>query len=234
VLRGEKRLERDLEMARHTQLRLLPKRNPEVEGLDIGAAYSPARELGGDFFDYLRYADGRFAVAVGDVAGKATPAALLAAMTSGLLRAYDDQRPSESTKSNRFVAMAYCLFDPATATLTLANAGLPRPFCARAGDAEEIDVSGVPLGVFRGTLYVERTRTLEVGDSIALCSDGLMEEENSRGEPFGRDRVRSALITLASGSAQEIADGLVRAVREFAGNPARQSDDHTVVVLKRV
>jgi sigma-B regulation protein RsbU (phosphoserine phosphatase) len=212
----------------------------------VGAAYSPARELGGDFYDFLRYADGRFAVAIGDVAGKATPAALLAAMTVGLLRAQDEERPGEpaetltelndrlksSTKSNRFVAMAFCVYDPESATLKLVNAGLPRPLRARNDNVEEIPVEGIPLGAFPGTVYDEKTLTLCEGEAIVLCSDGLLEEENLTGEPFGAARVHSALRRLLSGSAQEIADGLTRAVKEFAGDPARQRDDHTVVVLK--
>jgi sigma-B regulation protein RsbU (phosphoserine phosphatase) len=246
VLRDEKRLETDLATARRTQLRLLPKRNPSFAGLEIGTAYSPALELGGDFYDFLRYRDGRLAVAVGDVAGKATPAALLAAMTVGLLRSHEDERSSEpaallaeindhlksSTQSNRYVTMAFCVYDPESATLKLVNAGLPRPLLARDGRVEEILIEGVPLGVFRGTVYNEETLTLKGGDVIVLCSDGLIEEENPAGDAFGTARVQSVLGDLLSRPAQEIADGLTRAVSDFSGDPALQRDDYTVVVLK--
>ena len=246
MLRDEQRLERDLATARRTQLRLLPKKNPRVSGLEIGAAYSPARELGGDFYDFLRYRDGRFAVAVGDVAGKATPAALLAAMTVGLLRAHDDERPGEpadllaelndhiqsSSSRNRFVAMAYCVYDPESALLKLVNAGLPRPFHARGERVEEIPIEGVPLGIFRGTGYREETLRLKSGEAVVLYSDGLLEEENPAGVPFGIARIQAAISELLPQPAQEIADGLTRAVVEFSGDPARQRDDLTVVVLK--
>jgi sigma-B regulation protein RsbU (phosphoserine phosphatase) len=246
VLRDEQRLERDLATARRTQLRLLPKKNPRIAGLEIGTAYSPARELGGDFYDFLRHRDGCLAIAVGDVAGKATPAALLAAMTVGLLRAHDDERPSEpaellaelndylqsSTSKNRYVAMAFCVYNPESATLKVVNAGLPRPFHARGKRVEEIPVEGIPLGIFRGTVYREETLTLKGGEAIVLYSDGLLEEENPAGDPFGVARLQAAISELLPRPAQEIADGLTGAVREFAGDPALQRDDHTVVVLK--
>ena len=246
VLRDEQRLERDLATARRTQLRLLPESNPRIDGLEIGATYSPARELGGDFYDFLRYGDGGLAVAVGDVAGKATPAALLAAMTVGLLRACVVEHAGEpaellaelndhlhsTAQANRFVAMAFGVYDPEAATFKLVNAGLPRPFLAQGDRMEEIVVEGVPLGIFSGTVYDEKTLTIRGGETVVLCSDGLLEDENPGGDAFGAARVQSALGELLPLSAQEIADGLTRAVKEFSGDPTRQRDDHTVVVLK--
>jgi len=246
VSRDEQRLELDLATARRTQLRLLPKRNPRIAGLEIGAAYSPARELGGDFYDFLRFGDGGLAVAVGDVAGKATPAALLAAMTVGLLRAHVVEYPGgpadllaelndhlqSTAPSNRFVAMIFGVYDPKAATFKLVNAGLPWPFLVRGDRVEEIRLEGVPLGVFPGTVYSEKTIELKGGEIVALCSDGLLEDENPGGEPFGAVRIRSTLGELRDRPAQGIADGLTRAVKAFSGDPTRQRDDHTVVVLK--
>ncbi len=246
VLRDEQRLERDLATAQRTQLRLLPKSNPRIAGLEIGATYSPARELGGDFYDFLRYPDGRLAIAVGDVAGKATPAALLAAMTVGLLRGYlvkhrggpaellaelNDHLQSVG-QANRYVAMAFGIYDPQNTTLKLVNAGLPRPLHARGNRVEEIPLEGVPLGIFSGTVYSEKTLTLRDGEAVVFYSDGLPEGENPAGEPFGTARVQSALRELLSRPAQEIADGLTRAASEFSGDPTLQRDDLTVVVLK--
>lgn len=246
VQRDEQRLDRDLATARRTQLRLLPKSNPSIAGLEIGAAYSAARELGGDFYDFLPDGDGGLAIAVGDVAGKATPAALLAAMTVGLIRACVIEHRGEpakllarlnghldsSSRSNDFVAMIFGVYDPEAATFKLVNSGLPRPFLARGDRMEEIVVEGMPLGLFPGTSYEEKTLTLQGGETVVLCSDGLMEDENPGGEAFGAAGIRSALGDLLPLPAQEIADGLIRAVREFSGDPALQHDDHTVVVLK--
>ena len=246
VLRDEQRLDRDLATARRTQLRLLPKSNPHVTGLEIGTTYAPAYELGGDFYDFLRYPDGRVAVAVGDVAGKATPAALLASMTVGLLRGYVAERPGEpaallaeindhlqtSSPSNRYVAMAFGVYDPERATLVLANAGFPRPLHSRDERVEEIPVDGVPLGMISGTVYREQTLKLRPGDAVVFCSDGLIEDENSAGDTFGAVRLDPVLRKLLPRPAQEIADGLTREARVFSGDPERQHDDYTVVVLK--
>jgi len=128
--------------------------------------------------------------------------------------------------------MALGVYDPEAATFTLVNAGLPRPFHTRGDRVEEISLEGVPLGIFPGSVYVEETLTLKSGDAVVLCSDGLLEEENSRGENFGAARVHSALRELLHRPAQEIADSLTRAAREFSGDSTRQRDDHTVVVLK--
>ena len=167
-------------------------------------------------------------------------------MTVGLLRAHVDERPVEpaellaelndhlqsSTSKNRFVAMAFCVYDPESTTLKLVNAGLPRPIHARGKSTDEIPIEGIPLGIFSGTAYSEETLTLKGGEAIVLYSDGLLEEENPAGEPFGIERVQAVISELLPGPAQEIADGLTRAVGEFSGDPARQRDDHTVVVLK--
>ena len=121
---------------------------------------------------------------------------------------------------------------PASVTFKLVNAGFPRALHARGNRVEEILVEGVPLGIFSGTVYREKTLTPKGGEAIVLYSDGLLEEENSAGDPFGVARVQAVISELLPRPAQEIADGLTRAVREFSGDPARQRDDHTVVVLK--
>ena len=246
VSRDERRLDRELATARKTQRRLLPRTVPPVCGLDVGMAYRPALELGGDFYDMLRTPDGRFAVAVGDVAGKATPAALLASMTVGLLRGHLVQRsrgPAEMLaelneglqaigQDNRYVAMVFAVFDDQTRTLRLANAGFPRPLLARADGIRELALEGLPLGMFAGSSYQEQALQPERGDVLVFCSDGLLESENPRGEAFGIPRVREALAGLLTRGAQEIADGLTRVAQDFSGDQARQLDDYTVVVLE--
>ena len=249
VQHDEQRMERDLAMARETQRGLLPTADrPRLTGLDIGAAYAPARELGGDFYDFLDYGSGRMAVAVGDVAGKSTPAALLAAMAIGLLRAHVVERVGEPAamladlnehlrafgQPNRFVAMAFAVYDEESRTLKIANAGLPRILLASANGTDEIPLVGLPLGMFHDIQYEEKTLKARKGDAVIFCSDGLLECENPDGEAFGVERLRGLLGELRSRTAQEIADELNRATVRFAGDGSRQHDDHTVVVLKFV
>ncbi len=246
VVRQEQRLERDLSTAREIQQGLLPSSTPRIEGLEIGAAYSPARELGGDFYDYLRYADGRLALAVGDVTGKATPAALLASMAVGMLRGHAMERPYEPAEmlhelnrhlqtaggENRHVAMTYAIYDPRSRTLGLANAGLPRALLVRNGNTEAIPVEGVPLGMLPGSTYGTEILRVSAGDVVVICSDGLTEAENEREESFEEHRLSSVLGELVGGTALEIADGLNLAALDFAGGPKGQADDYAVVVLK--
>jgi len=248
VLQDERRLEQDLATAREIQRGLLPRCTPQVAGLEIGSAYTPARELGGDFYDFLRYRDGRLAFAVGDVAGKATPAALLGSMAVGLLRGHVVEHPREPAEmlaelnehlwavgiDNRFVAMAYGLYDERTRDLTLANAGFPRALLVRKDEVEEIPVEGVPLGLLPEIQYRVETLRVSGGDVVVFCSDGLLESENERGEGFGSSLLHPALRELASRPAQEIADGINRAAVDFTGGETRQDDDYTVVVLKFV
>jgi sigma-B regulation protein RsbU (phosphoserine phosphatase) len=249
VLRDEQLLERDLATAREIQRGLLPRSAPHVAGLEIGTAYIPARELGGDFYDFLRYPDGCLAFAVGDAAGKATPAALMAATAVGMLRGHVMEQPGKPaamlrelnaqletiTAEGRFVAMVamvYGLYDERAGKLHLANAGLPRALLARNGRIEPLSVHGVPLGLLPDREYVTESLEVSAGDVVVVFSDGVTEAESEREEPFETTRLRPVLEDLLSGTAQEIADGLGRAALEFAGGHVAQSDDYTVVVLK--
>ena len=205
TLRDEQRLEDDLATAREIQRGLLPEATPRLARLEIGSAYTPARELGGDFYDYLHYADGRLAVAVGDVAGKATPAALLGSMAVGLLRGHvveDPREPAEMLAElnqhllgaggdSRFVAMVYAVYDEAANRVTLANAGFPWPLHLTGGEMREIRVGGRPLGLLPDSTYQTRELQVAPGDMVVFCSDGLMECENERGEAYRRQRRRN-------------------------------------------
>jgi len=246
VLRDEQRLERELGTAREIQHGLLPTELPVIPGVEIGASYRPARELGGDFYDLLRYADGRLAIAVGDVAGKATPAALLASMAVGLLRGHVFEHPSSPAEmledlnghlqsleaDNRFVAMAYAIYDSDSRVLELANAGFPLAVFIHDGQVEQIPVRGIPLGMLPGTKYEPGSRRMSPGDLVIFCSDGLLELENARGESFSSERLVRSVQELADRPAQQVADGLTRAGVEFSAGKGRQPDDYTVVVLR--
>jgi sigma-B regulation protein RsbU (phosphoserine phosphatase) len=182
---------------------------------------------------------------VGDVAGKATPAALYGSLAIGTLREYagrDCASPASTLAAmnerlrqlgvgNRFLAMAFAVFDSADRSLVLANSGLPYPFLLQGGAARRIEVHGVPLGLLPGSAYREVRLVLAPGDAVVLASDGIEEATDGSGEEFGRGRVEAALAGLGAGSATEIAQGLLAACRRFAG-PAEPSDDRTVVVLK--
>lgn len=161
VRRDEKRLENDLSTAREVQKQLLPKQTPWVKGVQLGVAYQPARHLGGDFYDFLPYGDGRVALAVGDVAGKATSAALFGSLAVGTLREFAERSNLPPGRilaamndklgrlgfSSRFVAMAFAVYDAETRLLTLANSGLPYPYLVRGRTVSRIEVAGVPLGL---------------------------------------------------------------------------------------
>jgi sigma-B regulation protein RsbU (phosphoserine phosphatase) len=246
TLHHEQTMEQDLATAREIQHGLLPEATPRFDRLEIGAAYTPARALGGDFYDYLHYSDGRLAIAVGDVAGKATPAALLSSMAVGLLRGHVVEDPREPAGmlaelnehlqtvggDNRFVALVYAVYDQRADRIEIANAGFPRPLLVRDGVARELPVTGRPLGMLPGSDYASLTLDLSAGDALVFCSDGLSESENERGEVFGAAFLRARLPRLVSRQAAEIATRLNHAAREFAGGENRQADDYTVVVLK--
>ncbi|MHC4845104.1 MAG: SpoIIE family protein phosphatase [Planctomycetota bacterium] len=244
----EARLEHDLATAREIQKALLPVRCQSVPGLDVGAAYVPALELGGDFYDVLSGPEGRWAFAVGDVAGKATAAALFGSMALGIMRgnvdelantpaemlAYLNDQLCRPSIEDRFIAMAFCLFDPERRVLTCGNGGFPQPWLVRGGTAEPVDVIGLALGIAEGEVYETVEIALQPGDVVVLCSDGFIECRDARGEMFGTERLAEALVALADRSAQDIADDLLAATDSFAAGDASRHDDRTALVLKPV
>jgi sigma-B regulation protein RsbU (phosphoserine phosphatase) len=246
VRAGERRLEEDLSTAREIQKGLLPTAGPRLDGLEIGSAYLPARTLGGDFYDFLTIGDTHLALAIGDVAGKGTPAALLGSLTVGILRGQIVERRSQPTEmlarmndqllgsgiENRFVAMAYGVLDRRSSRLSLANGGFTHPYLFRNGAARTIPLNGLPLGILPLSDYDEVELDLRRGDVIAFCSDGLQESINGEGEPFGTADLGDVLGTLAAASAQQIADGILRAGTAYAGEHEEHPDDRSVVVLK--
>jgi sigma-B regulation protein RsbU (phosphoserine phosphatase) len=244
----EHRLEEDLATAREIQKGLLPAGAPRMPGIDIGVVYEPARELAGDFYDFLPCGDGRLALVVGDVAGKATPAALYGSLAIGLLRGHVLKRASGTPSDilrhvndqlrlprirNRFLALILAVYDHQDRSLPLANAGVPWPYLIRGGDARKIEVQGLPLGLLADVQYEESRVILRPGDIVVLCSDGLHDAENEHQEQFGDALMSERLIALSGEPAQVIAQELVRSGQRHAGmNSSHASDDCTVVVLK--
>ena len=246
VARDERRLEQDLRTAREIQKALLPNSTPGTKGLDVAFVYEPARELGGDFYDFRPYPDGRLAFAVGDAAGKGTPAALHASWTIGILRGHVDEHLAEPATmlaemnrqlaqppiENRFVAMVFGVFDPRDKSLSVANAGFTRPLLVRDGKVEELRIQGMPLGMLPGASYEGTRHQLQSGDVLVFSSDGVSESIDKSCEEFGARRLQARLIELAASPAAEIADELLRSTQRFSDPRERESDDRTIVVMK--
>ncbi len=237
----------ELMTGRAVQFALMPKQHPTLPGWETWLFTRPAKEVGGDLVDYLAINEDRLGLALGDVAGKGAPAALFGALAMGTLRA----RVSESDCSpasmlqemnrhmlqpeidNRFVAMAFGIFDPAEKTLTLANAGITRPVLVRDHKVVEIAIEGVPLGLLPDSTYDERTLQLQTGDFVIFTSDGITEAQDTHCEEFSQRRMEALLAGSTERSAQQLADELMDASRAFAlGTPPELHDDRTVVVLK--
>lgn len=243
--RDEGRLKKDLLTAREVQEQLLPKQTPWVQGVQLGVAYEPARHLGGDFYDFLPYGERSLALAVGDVAGKSTSAALLGSLAVGTLREFAARNNFPPGRilaamnnklgrlgfSSRFVAMVFAVYDADRRVLTLANSGLPYPYLVRGRTVRRIEVAGVPMGLLPDRSYDEVEVELEPGDSLVIASDGVEESLNSQEEEFSFARARDALTSLADRSAGRIADGLLDSVRSFSAG-AGISDDRTILTLK--
>jgi phosphoserine phosphatase RsbU/P len=244
---NEARLQNDLNTAREIQRQLLPKGAREVPGLDLAAAYAPARELGGDFYDFQPYGEGRLAFALGDVSGKGTAAALYGSLAIGTLREVVSDRSIGAAGmltalnkrmygarlDSKFIALLFGIYDAAGRRLTLANGGEPYPLLVRDGKCTELQISGMPLGLFGDTGYEEITVDLQAGDVVICASDGILESEDSEQEEFGAERL-NALLTQITGNdtALMIADRILAATDEYAGTQNAPHDDRTLIVLR--
>jgi sigma-B regulation protein RsbU (phosphoserine phosphatase) len=247
----EQRMERDLEMAREVQLRLLPATPPHPIHAEIAARFIAARSIGGDVYDFLDYGRGRTALAIGDVSGKAAPAALYAALVSGILRslamrhlspaqmlaALNDQL-QERKLDAQYVTMLMALWDDTNQTLQIANAGSVQPVFVTntSGDPADrvvktIEAEGFPLGLFPGAVYEEFTFSTQPGDMIVFFSDGIVDAENADHEMFGTDRLNNVLQNQECTTAESTVDAVLGAVTEFQSG-TEHFDDETVVVLR--
>ena len=244
VARSEARLERDLQRAQEIQMHLMPGTAPVIPGLEVALCFHPARELGGDLYDFLTYGKERYVLAVGDVSGKGAPAALYGAMASGILRSLAPQKLSppdllrrlslillERKIEGHFITLTFALWEPRTKKLCLANAGMPLPLLVRKGQCRPIRAEGIPLGLLEHAEYQEVSVALESGDLFAMFSDGIVEAANTKHEEFGPRRLENVLRRNFHRSPQEIIDNLFQEVREFEqGRPPR--DDQTIVLLR--
>jgi sigma-B regulation protein RsbU (phosphoserine phosphatase) len=241
------RMQNDLETAREIQRQLLPSGARDVPGLDLATAYVPARELGGDFYDLLPFGVGRLAIAIGDVSGKGTAAALYGSLAIGILRELVVDReatPAEMLSllngrllaarlDARFIAMHFAIYDAALRELSIANAGGTLPLLIRGGEVTEIDVRGVPLGLLPNTEYDEIRLALSPGDIVVFASDGVHESMNTDLEEFGSDRLKDLLAkVVVADPGYTIAQRIVKATDEFAGVGRPPHDDRTLLILR--
>jgi sigma-B regulation protein RsbU (phosphoserine phosphatase) len=244
ISQQEQRLERDLARAREIQLHLLPPCCPTLGNAQIAARYAPALAIGGDLYDFLNYSGAVTGIAVGDVSGKGAPAALFAALASGMLRSTVSSEPSaaemlsainlalaERSLEAHFICLLYALWDDEQRTMQIANSGFPRPLYCHQGTISVVEALGLPLGLFDDAQYDELSIAADPGDVFVFFSDGILDAASPDGEQFGRGRLESAVAGASSGSAEEIADRIMNAVNQFTSG-ADPFDDQTVVVLK--
>jgi predicted ester cyclase len=245
-IRERERIEQELEVARRIQDASLPKEVPELEGWEIAPFYQPAREVGGDFYDFHLLSEGRLGVVVGDATGKGVPAALVMASTRSMLRALaraSDYSPGEVLEQvndllvtdippNMFVTCFYCILDPKSASLTYANAGHDLPYLWHGGEAEELRARGMPLGLMPAMRYEEKEVVLDVGESALFYSDGLVEAHDPKGEMFGFPRLR-ALVAEHAAEERSLGNFLLKELYTFVGEGWEQEDDITLLTLRR-
>jgi predicted ester cyclase len=244
-IRERERVHQELEVARTIQQASLPKEVPSLEEWQINPYCQPAREVGGDFYEFYQLDDGRVGFAVGDATGKGVPAALV--MTGscaylGGVAAASDSSPGEALAlaneallaripPNMFVTCFYAILDPKSGSLRYANAGHDLPYLHRNGDAEELRARGMPLGLMPGMSYEEGEVSLGEGTCLLFYSDGLVEAHNPQGEMFGFPRLRA--FVAEHGTERSLEEALLEELYSFVGEGWEQEDDITLVTLRR-
>jgi predicted ester cyclase len=239
------RIEQELHFARQIQQALLPEVNPELDGWELTTYYEPAREVGGDFYDFLEFEDGRVGLVVGDATGKGMPAALVMATTRSMLRALAraSNSPGEVLEQindllvtdippNMFVTCFYAILDPKSGHLVYANAGHDLPYVRRReGDCEELRARGMPLGLMPEMNYEENEITLQASEAALFYSDGLVEAHNPKGEMFGFPRLQ--VLVAEHGEEKSLEETLLEELYSFVGEGWEQEDDITLLTLRR-
>jgi len=248
---NEARLEKEVRFAQRVQIALLPTEPPKrLKGVEVAAAFDPAREVGGDFHDYLAPESNTMVVAVGDVSGKGVPAALYSAFAAELVRGRTFRRrylPERSSPAGvlasintilhqrqleeYYCTMCYTIFDLKRRTMTMANSGLPYPLRCSASGCEQIELPGVPLGAFAGSTYDEMTFSLQAGEIYVFCTDGVSEAMNVLGQEFTASRLLDVVYRSRELPAAKIVKAIFDAVTEWRGG-APPNDDMTAVAVR--
>jgi serine phosphatase RsbU (regulator of sigma subunit) len=238
-------IEQELRMARSIQQAMLPEDMPPLEGWNILHHYQPAREVGGDFYDFFELPEGRLGMVVGDATGHGMPAALVMATARSMLRAVSQtsNSPGEVLQRvndplfmdippNMFVTCLYAILDSKSGRLLYANAGHDLPYLRRrSGDAEELRARGMPLGLMPGMDYEEKETILEAGEAALFYSDGLVEAHDPEGEMFGFPKLRA--LVAEHGEERSLGDLLLEELYAFVGEGWEQEDDITLLTLRR-
>jgi phosphoserine phosphatase RsbU/P len=240
----ERQLERDIAMAREVQLRLLPQEAPSHPHADMAVRFLPARSIGGDLYDFIEYGPNRTAIVLGDVSGKAAPAALFAALVSGIMRSAAQQQldPAkmlahlndalqERKLDSQYVTLLFALWNDENQTLQVANSGAVQPVFCRSGQSLTVKAEGFPLGMFPDVTYEEFNVATQPGDAIVFVSDGILDAENEKDEMYGQDQLSGLLCASRDLPAAEIADAILADVTRFQGSKDR-FDDETIIVLR--
>jgi serine phosphatase RsbU (regulator of sigma subunit) len=241
------RVEQELLVARRIQQAALPKEVPTLEGWRISPFYQPAREVGGDFYDFHLLSEGRLGLVVGDATGKGVPAALVMSTTCGMLQAVsqalDSSSPGEVLERvnetllarippDMFVTCFYAILAPNSGRLVYANAGHDLPYLrSQGGDCEELRARGMPLGLMPGMSYEEKEVVLNVGETALFYSDGLVEAHDSQRMMFGFPRLQA--LVASHGEKGALGNILLEELYSFVGEGWEQEDDITLVTLRR-
>jgi len=240
------RAKQELQVARRIQQASLPKEVRKLEGWQINPYFRPAREVGGDFYEFFELDDGQVGFAVGDATGKGVPAALVMTATcaflGGVATASGSSSPGEvlaqvneavldRIPANMFVTCFYAILDPKRGSLRYANAGHDLPYLHRNGAAEELRARGMPLGLMPGMGYEEKQTILEAGESALFYSDGLVEAHDSHYEMFGFPRLRE--LVAEHGEERSLEEALLEELYSFVGEGWEQEDDITILTLER-
>jgi phosphoserine phosphatase RsbU/P len=251
IVANEERLENELRFAQRVQAALLPNELPKrMKGVDVAARFAPARELGGDLYDYLSPEANTLVVAVGDVSGKGVPAALYGAFAGELIRSRTFRRryapqgfspasvlSSANTILNErqleeyYCTLAYAVFDFKRRTVVMSNSGLPYPIRCSGDTVAPVEIAGVPLGSFAGSTYDEVSFDLARDDVFVFCTDGVFEAMNAEGGEFGSERLLEVVREARALPAREIVDRIFAAVEVFRGDHP-PNDDMTAVAIR--
>jgi serine phosphatase RsbU (regulator of sigma subunit) len=238
-------LKNDLEIAREIQKAMLPPGRFRAPGADVAAFSRPANTVGGDFYEILPLGDGRLVMAVGDVAGKGSPAALLMALLLAMMRTLNDEQlePAEligrlnvqvcrQAPGSRFITLFYAVYDTKTGSLTYVNAGHTPPLLLRQqGDVERLHEGGIALGLFDQSFYTAGRTLIRPGDLLAIYSDGITEAENPEGRPFDEHGLENVLTAERHNNIAAIGSAVAKAV-EIHTADSRLADDLTLLLLR--
>jgi serine phosphatase RsbU (regulator of sigma subunit) len=249
-MKAQERLKKEIEIAHSIQEAMLPTHTPEIPGYDIAAVSIPAREVGGDFYDFLQIEDGQLSVILGDVSDKGVSAAMVMASSISTLRFAAEQETSPravlaaanrrlffDTRRHMFVAAFFGMLNTRTGEMAFTNAGLPKPLLHRAGEGYLIDWSEngqhLPLGAKQDIEFHQQSLQLEPGDVLVLYTDGVVESRNAHDEEFGVKRLRDVVRRVADAPAETIKSTICDEVAAFSGK-TELFDDLTIIVLKPV